>query len=137
MTAQTAPCNRPPQAMAIFNEPECPNLMYTVSEPPTSLLKKKYSISRQGSGRLDLDVDRDVEPRWPLSRVVRLACCRTNLVKERRVALWSARNRIRRVGTKALFRDRKPHFVPVLPNLYVNRIYSILRSINQVSPALR
>ena len=51
------------------------------------------------------------------------ACCRTNLVKERRVALWSARNRIRRVGTKALFRDRKPHFVPVLPNLYVNRIY--------------
>ena len=30
------------------------------------------SICRQGSSRLDLDADRDVEPRWPLSRVVRL-----------------------------------------------------------------
>ena len=51
------------------------------------------------------------------------ACCWTNLVKEHRDALWSARNRICCVRTKTIFRDRKPDFVLVPPNLYVNRIY--------------
>ena len=32
----------------------------------------------------------------------------------------------RHVRTKALFRDRKTHFIVVLLDLYVNRIYSIL-----------
>ena len=80
-------------------------------------------ICRQGSSCLDLDADHNVEPRWLVSWVVQLACCQTNLVKECRDALWSARNRIHCVGTKTLFRNRKPDFVLVPPNLYVNRIY--------------
>ena len=84
------------------------------------------SISRLGSSCLDLDVNHNVKPRWLLSQVVWLVNCWMNLVKEHKVALWSARNRICCVRTKTLFCDQEPNFILVPLNLYVNRNYSVV-----------